>query len=199
MESNTCKIFVGNVPFQCTQNEFSKCFESIPGFIKAEIIIGPNINTSRGFGFVTFDSRISAFGLLQNTTNIECKDRTLRFTEYNSVNNKHNLLIKNKKEVFNDVKTNNNKYFISVNGITNDMTRDTIKKMFEKYGLMGRYFIVSDHDTGIPKGHAVIEFLSNAPYEYLIKKKEIDVQYLGINYKLQLSKWKQNVNNPTKQ
>jgi hypothetical protein len=33
-----CKIFVGNVPYQCTQDEFEKCFENVQGFVKAEII-----------------------------------------------------------------------------------------------------------------------------------------------------------------
>src|SRR5437870_11420355 len=33
-----CKIFVGNIPYQCTQEEFEKCFQNINGFMKAEII-----------------------------------------------------------------------------------------------------------------------------------------------------------------
>ncbi len=76
-----CKIFVGNVPFQCNQTEFTECFEKMPGFIKAEIVFKNDMTISRGFGFLTFDSQENAKKIIGNNT-VVFKDRTLRFTEY---------------------------------------------------------------------------------------------------------------------
>ena len=36
------KIFVGNVPFQCIEEEFKECFKDIPGFVDAEIVTRHN-------------------------------------------------------------------------------------------------------------------------------------------------------------
>lgn len=76
-----CKIFVGNVPFQCDQNEFTECFEKMQGFIKAEIVFKNDMTISRGFGFLTFDTQENAKKIIGNNT-IFFKDRQLRFTEY---------------------------------------------------------------------------------------------------------------------
>ena len=31
------KVFVGNVPFQCTRDEFQECFKSLEGFETADL------------------------------------------------------------------------------------------------------------------------------------------------------------------
>jgi hypothetical protein len=78
---NSCKIFVGNIPYQCTQEEFEKCFKDIDGFVKAELIKIHGTNVSRGFGFVTMKTITSA-NILKNRNNITLRGRILRFTSY---------------------------------------------------------------------------------------------------------------------
>ena len=48
------KIFVGNVPFQCSKEEFTDCFNKYKGFLDADIVNRFNSENCRGFGFVTF-------------------------------------------------------------------------------------------------------------------------------------------------
>lgn len=99
----TNKIFVGNVPFQCTKDEFMKCFETMEGFVDADIIRRFRSKLSRGFGFVVFDNEDSAKKLLESEP-IKLRDRELRFSVYSvEKNNKfskpdHQVFIKDLEE-----------------------------------------------------------------------------------------------------
>lgn len=77
----TNKVFVGNVPFQCSREDFQKCFCDMEGFINADIIRRFRSKLSRGFGFVVFRNKEQAESLI-NRTDIKIKDRVLRFSPY---------------------------------------------------------------------------------------------------------------------
>jgi hypothetical protein len=81
IKNNTIKIFVGNVPYQCTQKEFSECFKMIEGFVSAELITVYKSNMSRGFGFITLRN-INDYNKLKQQSDIIFKGRVLRFTTY---------------------------------------------------------------------------------------------------------------------
>lgn len=159
-EIEKCKLFVGNVPYQCTQEEFEKCFEKFKGFIKAEIIIRPSAEISRGFGFVTFDSRENADVLLKKK-DLYLHDRTLRFTEYTSKlgetnkygNDKHNhLFIKN---------------------IPKDVKVADLIKIFSEFGKTGTCYINTNNITGDSKTTGVIEIIDDNVYQKLLYMREI--------------------------
>jgi hypothetical protein len=78
------KVFVGNVPFQCTREEFIECFKNIPGYTNADIIKRYRSKFSRGFGFVEFDNHMCAAELIKEK-NIKLKNRVLRFTKYDTL------------------------------------------------------------------------------------------------------------------
>ena len=80
-DSDVNKVFVGNVPYQCTREEFQDCFKDMEGFINADIIRRYKSKLTRGFGFVVFETKEQAATIMQNDT-IELKDRILRFSEY---------------------------------------------------------------------------------------------------------------------
>lgn len=192
MESHLCKVFVGNVPFQCNQSEFRECFEKMTGFIKAEIICKPGTDISRGFGFVTFDTPENAKKLIGNES-IIFKDRNLRFTEYQITDNIKNIIPEtNISSPIDCVLKNKN--FIVVKNIKNDMTREDLYNIFSKYCNVGRHFFVTDHDTGKQKSYAVVEILNDSVYDYLIKQKEIKYD----SHILELSKWKMQKSNKEK-
>ena len=82
------KIFVGNVPFDCTTLEFINCFKYLEGYVTCDIIKRYNSKISRGFGFIILTSKDQANKLL-NEKNFKLKDRTLRFNKYISQQKKY--------------------------------------------------------------------------------------------------------------
>lgn len=190
MECCLCKIFVGNVPFECTPVEFTSCFENFDGFIKAEIIFKSGTNISRGFGFVNFNSPENAHKLL-NKNDVFLKDRCLRFSEYDSP--KYESLPSPKFDsVYKD------KNLIIVKNIYENMTRKELYNIFTKFGDIGKHFIVTDQHTGAAKSYAVVEILDDIMYELLINKGEI----IHDTITLQITRWKnpkQKYTNITKQ
>jgi len=179
MESNLCKIFVGNVPFQCDKNEFTNCFEKMQGYVKADIIYKLGTNICRGFGFVTFDSPENAKLLLEKSVSI--RDRTLRFTQY--LTTLETYIVPDKHVIPMTIESSKN--LIIVKNIAN-MTRMDVYNFFTNFGTVGKHFIMTDHETGISKNYAVVEIIEQDVYEWLLKIKEIDCE----NNILEISRWK---------
>jgi len=151
-----CRVFVGNVPYHCTQVEFEKIFKNMDGFIKAEIITDQKTQLSRGFGFVTLTSYRYAEKLKQHT-NIIFKNRLLRFTTYN--------------ETFNVSLENKNNYVL-IRGIPPDCcNREWLLQHFIKYAPLGKYFIITNKVSGEPTTNGIIEILDDTKYKNVIKKK----------------------------
>lgn len=113
------KIFVGNVPFQCTREEFIDCFKDFDGFITADIIRRYRSKLSRGFGFVVFSDKTYANKLLDGQM-VVLKDRILRFSVYDT---------SNKEESDQD----HDNYQVYLNNFDKDITYDKLLKLLEKY------------------------------------------------------------------
>lgn len=151
------KVFVGNVPYNCTEEEFINCFINVDGFISCELVIksNPNITLTRGFGFVLLDSDDNINKLFQ--TNIKLKGRLLRFTRYSHDEEK-------------DIITNN---YIQINNIPSYFTRNDILNIFYYINkqYIGRYFIACNMFTGELLNYAVIQILDNDEYNKIINMK----------------------------
>lgn len=156
LKNGECKIFVGNVPYQCTQEEFARCFQNVDGFIKAEIITVHKTNMSRGFGFVTMRSLYDAENLKQRD-DILFKGRALRFTSYQNENSK-------------PVMENLNNY-VFVDGIPDGKNREWLRNCFSFYEPIGRCFITMNHENGEMKNNGVIEIIDDSKYKSILAKK----------------------------
>lgn len=164
--STECKIFVGNVPYNCQQIEFSECFNKLKGYKHCEIIIRPGTSVSRGFGFVIFDNKTDADLLLNSDDDIILKDRTLRFSIYN----------KSEEYINNMANKDNNdriKHFIYVSGLDNTLTSLQLREIFGKYGDLGMCYINTDRMTGQSKCTGVVEFREALTAEKLLKQNTI--------------------------
>ena len=156
LRNEECKIFVGNVPYQCTQEEFARCFQNINGFIKAEIMTVYKTNISRGFGFVTMRTLHDAENLKQRY-DILFKGRVLRFTSYQNENTKPMI------------ETLNNHVFID--GIPEGKNRDWLRNYFDSYEPIGRCFITMNHKNGELKNNGVIEIIDDIKYKSILATK----------------------------
>jgi RNA recognition motif-containing protein len=164
-----CKVFVGNVPFDCDNEEFSDKFKDIDGYIKAEIVTKNTTGTicSRGFGFVTVgnsddtncSSEDNAEKLLKRT-DIDIRGRTLRFTEY----------ISNSKKM--DKPKNN---YIVLEKIPKSISRKDIYDHLSSITSIGKCFIQSNRETGERKEIAIIEVLDSNVYNNIIESGYVTI------------------------
>lgn len=163
------KLFVGNVPYDCTEKEFSECFKDIEGFKKADLIINKTTNISRGFGFITIQNKKLSEAIKNKS--IIFKNRELRFSEYQN----------------NITKIKYNKNYAYISNIPKGNNREWLKNCFKDYEPIGRYLIIMDRDTGEYKTSGIIEILDSIKYKNLLSKKFITVEN---NIDLKIAKYK---------
>jgi RNA recognition motif-containing protein len=154
MEINNTKIFVGNVPFDCTNKEFQEIFDNVEGYISGEVVTKYNSQNSRGFGFIILNTLENAKKILERN-DIILKERVLRFTEYDSKNKKN---IYHDDEYINNINNINNRYLM-IKDIIN-INREDIKEMFFDQEI-GKYFIAVDRKTGNNLDYAIVEYYEN--------------------------------------
>lgn len=130
---NGCKIFVGNVPFQCTREDFQSCFSNMEGFVTADIIRRFRSKISRGFGFVVFGNQEQANKLLLRE-DITLKDRTLRFSTYDSKTEEDNTEQSVRQQ--RQQKPKERYFTIFVKGLPNETSSEQLAAMFQQYGEM---------------------------------------------------------------
>jgi len=158
-KNDLTKVFVGNVPYQCTQDEFEKCFERLEGYVKAEIITGYRNNISRGFGFVTMQT-IDQAEQLKRRNDIIFKNRILRFTPYRNLDTFHNT--------HNSVRDNN---YVNVDMIPIGWNKRILRKAFSEYEPIGKCYINIDPNTGELGSNGFIEIYDDEMYEKIILKQ----------------------------
>ena len=169
--NNLQKVFVGNIPFNCSENTFTKAFynHSVDGFIKGDIIKDKYLNKCRGFGFVLLNS-IENAEKLKTRNDIFIEERKLRFTDYIETTEKPYY-------------TKNT--YIYIENIPQNVNREYLKQVFNQYQI-GKYYINTDYDTGEQKTNGMIEILNYDNYKNLLNTGFI----IDNNHKLYLQKWK---------
>lgn len=150
------KLFVGNIPFDCSLDDFRNAFKKRKGYITADLI---NNSSSRCFGFAVFRSKENIEELINNN-DVFIKDRKLRLTRYNQ-----------KKE------SNN---YIKLKNIPLTIKAEDIKNEFENYSEIGKCFIEMDRLSGEYKDTGIIEILDSDIYEKLLKMESIYINDIPI-------------------
>lgn len=79
-ESNDNKMFVGNVLYNCTQEDFENQFKLLPGYVSSNLVIDTKTNKCKGYGYVTFDSTYNFNTAMKQ--DISIGDRKLRKNKY---------------------------------------------------------------------------------------------------------------------
>jgi RNA recognition motif-containing protein len=148
------KLFVGNIPYECSQEEINANLSSINGFIKIDIIYTED-NITKGYGFITINNLYNAQELKQRS-DIIFKGRILRFIDYQ-----------------NDKSLHSNNY-IYISNIPANKNRDWLREQFNNYMPIGLHFIIMNHNTGEYTSNGIVEILNNKHYNELINKKSIN-------------------------
>jgi nucleolin len=156
--SQELRVFVGNVPFQCTTEEFVECFNDTPGFVNASVVKRFNSDMSRGFGYITLDTTENLENLLSRET-LEFKDRTLRLSRYN-------------RDTRRTVQKNN---LVFVRNIPEETNEEDVSTLFNNnYGNVVKCSINVDRKTGKQLGSCIVEFSDRDSCTKALSEKELD-------------------------
>jgi RNA recognition motif-containing protein len=142
------KLFVGNIPFDCKNKDFKKCFQKYKGIISADLISNSSNNNSKCFGFVVFDNKDSLDNIIKEN-NVYIGERKLRLTRY-----------------FEKNKSTQN--YIKLENIPSNITDIDIKKEFETYSEVGKCFVDMDRHTGKFKTTGIVEIIETEIFEQLL-------------------------------
>lgn len=73
---------------------------------------------------------------------------------------------------------------IFVGNLSPDATEENIRAVFEKYGTIERFRMMTDHETGQPRGFAFVEMTDDATAEKAIKAlngTELNGRVINVN------------------
>jgi len=164
-ESQELRVFVGNVPFQCTTEEFTEFFKNTPGFVNATVVKRFNSDMSRGFGYVTLDNNENLNSLLSKET-LEFKDRTLRLSKYN-------------RETKKPVPRNN---LVFVRNVPENTSEQEVSSLFSNnFGNVVKCSLNVDRKTGKTLGSCVVEFSNKESCTKALSEKEVDLNGSVLN------------------
>ena len=130
-----CKIFVGNVPFDCNNIEFRECFKNVNGYVIADLI------NMRGFGFVELTSSYYRDLILNDNKSFFIRNRKLRLSVYDNTGK-------------NNIETSS---FIKLEQISPNITRDDIQNEFSNFCKVGKCFIDTNRLTGEKLSTGLVE------------------------------------------
>ena len=164
-ESQELRVFVGNVPFQCTTEEFVELFKDTPGFVNANVVKRYNSEMSRGFGYVTLDSNENLNNLLSKET-LDFKDRTLRLSQYN-------------RETRRPVSRNN---LVFVRNIPENTSEEEVSSLFtNSFVNVVNCSINLDRKTGKQLGSCIVEFSDRESCTKALSEREVDLNGSVLN------------------
>ncbi len=78
---NAINIYVGNLPFDASEEELKELFEAYGRVDSAKIVMDHATGRSRGFGFIEMPERDEAMKAIQELDSREFKGRSLRVNE----------------------------------------------------------------------------------------------------------------------
>lgn len=163
------KLFVGNIPYDCKNKDFKKCFQNYDGFVSADLINNNSCKSnSKCFGFVVFNNK-KTFDNIINNNNIYISDRKLRVTRYFDKNN----------EIQN---------YIRLQNIPKNISDKDIRLEFENYSKVGKCFIDMDRETGEYKTSGIVEILEPEVFEQLLTLDVILINDFEINISRYINK-----------
>lgn len=74
-------IYVGNLPYGCTDSDLQELFEQFGEVASARVIMDRETNRSKGFGFVGMSNTNEAQNAIDGTNDVDFMGRNLRVNE----------------------------------------------------------------------------------------------------------------------
>lgn len=75
------KLYAGNLPLEMTEEELKELFSEYGEVISVNIVFNYDINQSKGFGFVQFESKEDAMAAMEGLNGKEVNGRGIKVSE----------------------------------------------------------------------------------------------------------------------
>ena len=146
------KLFVSNVPYNCTEEEFVKFILALsPSSIKdARLVKKTNSPVNQGYGFVTLLTQESVDWLKKQE--VILNGRKLNMTDYA---NQHKF------------------YKLHVMNVPETLTEQTLFEMFSQFGKVDNVKKDYNFTTKVFKGTAMVVFTNYEDFNSVLTKKEL--------------------------
>jgi len=149
------KLFIGNIPYTCTEKELIDLFIKYDGFVNLSIARKGNI--SSGFGYVTFKTEQNMLDVLNNIISIN--DRLLKLEKFEDKRHIYRIYIKN----------------ININASSED-----IEKIIGMYDKSAKVLNISKK-MQYNKSNAIVSLTNKYSFVNLVKIKELSTVIGNLN------------------
>jgi len=162
--SESCKMFVGGLSWQTTEESMKEYFCKFGTVVEAMVMRDPSTKHSRGFGFVTF-------------ADTESVEKVTQFGVHNLDGKKIDPKVAFPKESTPKMVTRTKKIFVG--GLSTTTTLDEVKVYFSKFGEIEDAMLMHDKQTNRHRGFGFVTFTSEDTVE-----RVCEVHFHEINNKM---------------
>ncbi|KAJ2547475.1 nuclear localization sequence binding protein [Coemansia sp. RSA 1933] len=182
-DNKTYTVFVGNLSFSVTDESLATAFGEFGEVVAARVAMQPNSGRSRGFGYVDFASE-DAQEKATAATDFEVEGRTVRMEKTEG------QARDGKQPRAQGPSTSEPSKVLFIGNMSFRSTEDSVRSAFEECGTVVSVRIITDRETGRPKGYGYIEFDSVEAAANAMQWNNTDLD--GRNIRLDYSAPRQN-------
>ncbi|CAL9241445.1 unnamed protein product [Arabidopsis halleri] len=184
MEMESCKLFIGGISWETSEDRLREYFHSFGEVLEAVIMKDRATGRARGFGFVVFADPIVAerVVLLKHIIDgkiVEAKKAVPR--DDHAVFNKSNSSLQGSPGPSTTKK-------IFVGGLASSVTEAEFKKYFAQFGMITDVVVMYDHRTQRPRGFGFISYDSEDAVDKVLQKTFHELNGKMVEVKLAVPK-----------
>ncbi|XP_006414255.2 heterogeneous nuclear ribonucleoprotein 1 [Eutrema salsugineum] len=166
MEMDSCKLFIGGISWETSEDRLREYFQAYGEVLEAVIMKDRVTGRARGFGFIVFaDSNVAERVVLQkhmiDGKSVEAKKAVPR--DDHIILNKSNSSLQGSPGPANTRK-------IFVGGLAPSVTEAEFKKYFAQFGSIMDVVVMYDHKTQRPRGFGFITYDSEEAVDRVLQK-----------------------------
>ncbi|KAL0692843.1 hypothetical protein Bca4012_060023 [Brassica carinata] len=185
MEMESCKLFIGGISWETTEDRLREYFQSFGEVLEAVIMKDRATGRARGFGFLVFSdpSVAERVVLLRHVIDgklVEAKKAVPR-DDHVVLNKSNNTSLQGSPGPARSKK-------IFVGGLASTVTEAEFKKYFAQFGVITDVVVMYDHRTQRPRGFGFISYESEEAVDKVLQRTFHELNGKMVEVKLAVPK-----------
>ncbi|XP_056844437.1 heterogeneous nuclear ribonucleoprotein 1 isoform X2 [Raphanus sativus] len=185
MEMESCKLFIGGISWETTEDRLREYFQSFGEVLEAVIMKDRATGRARGFGFLVFSDpnvaeRVVLIRHVIDGKLVEAKKAVPR-DDHVVLNRSNNTSLQGSPGPANSKK-------IFVGGLASTVTEAEFKKYFAQFGVITDVVVMYDHRTQRPRGFGFISFESEEAVDKVLQRTFHELNGKMVEVKLAVPK-----------